>query len=379
MTAHITYRQATQVAPGSTTTKNAQLTNAEIDGNIKSLVVEIDTKAPLNSPVFTGTVSGITKSMVGLGSVDNTSDNNKPISAATQTALNTKQATLVSGTNIKTVGGQSLVGSGEIGQPTFTTPVVAYSFTPSSSTVPVVGMFLPAANILAFSTASVEGLRVGADQTITAGGPATSPAFKIVPIASQVNYISVLSSVTGNSPIVSVAGTDTNTNLSFRAKGTGAINFQTGSTPANQFQISDTAGATRVIVATGSVAGNPSLNTSAGDLSIAAPLLTSKGLFNSKIAMAANDIDLRQGSVFTKTISGATSFTVSNVPGSGTVGSFVLDLTNGGSAVITWMTGTKWGSGSAPSLTAAGRDILSFYTHDGGTTWNGIVLAKALA
>jgi hypothetical protein len=50
------------------------------------------TYAPIASPTFTGTVSGITKSMVGLTNVDNTSDANKPISTATQTALNAKLA-----------------------------------------------------------------------------------------------------------------------------------------------------------------------------------------------------------------------------------------------------------------------------------------------
>jgi hypothetical protein len=46
--------------------------------------------APLANPTFTGTVSGITKSMVGLGNVDNTTDLGKPISNATQTALDLK-------------------------------------------------------------------------------------------------------------------------------------------------------------------------------------------------------------------------------------------------------------------------------------------------
>jgi hypothetical protein len=50
----------------------------------------LDLKADLASPTFTGTVSGITKSMVGLSNVDNTSDANKPISTATQTALDGK-------------------------------------------------------------------------------------------------------------------------------------------------------------------------------------------------------------------------------------------------------------------------------------------------
>jgi len=47
-----------------------------------------------SSPTFTGTVNGITSSMVGLANVDNTSDINKPISTATQTALNAKQPTI---------------------------------------------------------------------------------------------------------------------------------------------------------------------------------------------------------------------------------------------------------------------------------------------
>jgi hypothetical protein len=47
-------------------------------------------KAPLASPTFTGTVAGITKSMVGLGNVDNTADTAKPVSTAQQTALNLK-------------------------------------------------------------------------------------------------------------------------------------------------------------------------------------------------------------------------------------------------------------------------------------------------
>lgn len=51
---------------------------------------QLDLKAPLASPTFTGTVSGVSKSMVGLGNVDNTSDANKPVSTATSTALGLK-------------------------------------------------------------------------------------------------------------------------------------------------------------------------------------------------------------------------------------------------------------------------------------------------
>lgn len=50
----------------------------------------LDLKAPLASPTFTGTVSGVTKAHVGLGSVDNTSDVNKPVSTAQAAAINAK-------------------------------------------------------------------------------------------------------------------------------------------------------------------------------------------------------------------------------------------------------------------------------------------------
>jgi len=56
----------------------------------------------------------VDKTDVGLGNVDNTSDVNKPVSTATQTALNLKQNSLVSGTNIKTVNSNTLLGSGDL-------------------------------------------------------------------------------------------------------------------------------------------------------------------------------------------------------------------------------------------------------------------------
>ena len=95
-----------------------------------------------------------------------------------------------------------------------------------------------------------------------------------------------------------------------------------------------------------------------------------------KRALAANNIDVRSGNYFSKTISGITTLTVSNVPATGGAATFVLDLTNGGSAAITWWSGVKWVGGTPPTLTAAGRDVLGFFTYDGGTIWTGLVLGK---
>ena len=62
----------------------------------------LDLKANLASPTFTGTVGGITKAMVGLSNVDNTTDAAKPVSTAQQTALDLK-ANLASPTFTGTV------------------------------------------------------------------------------------------------------------------------------------------------------------------------------------------------------------------------------------------------------------------------------------
>ena len=70
---------------------------------------QIASKAPLANPSFTGTVSGITKSMVGLGNVDNTADTDKAISSATQTALNAHQNAI---TSTSTVTASSFVKAG---------------------------------------------------------------------------------------------------------------------------------------------------------------------------------------------------------------------------------------------------------------------------
>ena len=82
-----------------------------LNGVTSAIQTQLDSKAPTSSPTFTGTVSGITATMVGLGNVDNTSDANKPVSTATQTALDLK-APLNSPTFTGTVSGvtKSMVG-----------------------------------------------------------------------------------------------------------------------------------------------------------------------------------------------------------------------------------------------------------------------------
>jgi hypothetical protein len=76
-----------------------------------TLATLVGTKAPSANPTFTGTVSGITKSMVGLGSVDNTADTAKPISTATQTALDAKLASATAATTYAPIASPTFTGT----------------------------------------------------------------------------------------------------------------------------------------------------------------------------------------------------------------------------------------------------------------------------
>jgi hypothetical protein len=85
-------------------------------------------------------------------------------------------------------------------------------------------------------------------------------------------------------------------------------------------------------------------------------------------------IDFSQ-SVQQFTVSAARTFTTSNVPVSGTVGSvsLILVVSSGSGSAVTWPTGTLWPSGTAPTL-ADGTHVISLLTYNGGTTYLGAAL-----
>ena len=91
-------------------------------------------------------------------------------------------------------------------------------------------------------------------------------------------------------------------------------------------------------------------------------------------AVSALDIDLSTGNYFNKTINGNSTFTFSNPPASGTVGSFTLELTHT-SGTVTWPTSVKFPADTAPTLTTGKTHLFVFVTDDGGTRYRGAALA----
>ena len=88
-------------------------------------------------------------------------------------------------------------------------------------------------------------------------------------------------------------------------------------------------------------------------------------------AMGANSVDCRLGNYFTKTISGATTFTFDNPPSSGVAFGFVMEVTLNGSNAITWPGTVKWPADAAPTITDGKTQMFVFITDNGGSRWRG--------
>ena len=96
----------------------------------------------------------------------------------------------------------------------------------------------------------------------------------------------------------------------------------------------------------------------------------------------AATLNLRDGSVFTHTLSENVTYTFSNPATSGYASSFTLKVTQDSSArTITWPGSVDWAGGTAPTLSTGSGDVdvFVFLTVDGGTTYYGFTAGQDLA
>ncbi len=94
-------------------------------------------------------------------------------------------------------------------------------------------------------------------------------------------------------------------------------------------------------------------------------------------AAATIDLDLANGNVFEVIMDQVTTFTFSNPPVTGKLGSFTLFLKQDGTGgrTPTWPASVDWEVGTPPTFSNAANqiDVVSFMTVDGGTTWFGFL------
>ena len=89
--------------------------------------------------------------------------------------------------------------------------------------------------------------------------------------------------------------------------------------------------------------------------------------------------DADNAGAFSLTTSGNTTFTFGSVTSGRSVG-FLVELTAGGTHTVTWPSSVDWAGGSAPDAPASGeKDVLVFWTRDGGTTWHGFLAGDAMS
>lgn len=89
------------------------------------------------------------------------------------------------------------------------------------------------------------------------------------------------------------------------------------------------------------------------------------------VVSANTALDFSNANFFSATANANLTFSFANASPANTLSGAVLALTNGGAYTLTWAN-VDWTGGVAPTLTAAGLDILVFTTYDNGTTVHGM-------
>ena len=349
----------------------------------------------------TGTVT-LTKGDVGLSNVDNTSDANKPISTATQTALNNKVDKITGkglSTEDYTTAEKTKLAGVETGANNYTHPsthslsMITETATEKKMTSDernkLVNIEENANNYVHPTTSGNKhiptGGTVGQILKNTASGTATW--------ADETDTITTINGKTGaisKADIVALGIPASDTNTTYAEITTAEIDAGTSSTlrtitarrlkylldkivalfPTKTSELTNDSGfltsVTKSDVGLSNVDNVKQMPISGGVLeNYREKLVTLSG--------TSTAINLSLGNVFTHSLTGNTTYSITNAV-SGQAHSFTL-IINMGSTVrtLTFPASVKWQGGEIPDMTTASKTyVLTFMTIDGGTNWLGM-------
>ena len=343
----------------------------------------VDNTSDLSKPISTATQAALngksdtghthTKAAIGLGNVDNTSDLSKPISTATQTALNTKVSTSLLGmaNGIATLGVDGKIPSVQL--PSYVDDVIEGS---TLSAFPATG---ESGKIYIALDTDLTYRWSGSTYTQITSGSVASVAGK-TGVVTLVKADVGLNNVDNTSDLAKPISTATATALSGKSDATHTHTFTKSDVGLGN--VDNTSDLAKPI----STATQTALNNKA-DLS-STQTLSNKTLSNTVFSDGYTEeyssnsttsnytVDLANGTVQELTLTANCTFVfpVSTTPGK----SFTLLLKQDstGNRTVTWPSNVSWPGGTTPSITAtANKKDKIIFTSD-GVNWLGSIAGQ---
>ena len=206
---------------------------------------------------------------------------------------------------------------------------------------------------------------------------------KMQTTSSAVNELEVTNAATGNAVIVGASGGDTNIDIDITPKGTGEVNIAAGNLNYAGTAVTATGAEINYLDIT-------TLGTSEASKVVTADangvVKFDNGIQEESTAITSSSnaatLNLRDGTVFTHTLSENVTYTFSNPAASGYASGFTLKVTQDSSArTITWPGSVDWAGGTAPTLSTGSGDVdvFVFLTVDGGTIYYGFTAGQDLS
>ena len=219
---------------------------------------------------------------------------------------------------------------------------------------------------------------------------------KMQTTSSAVNELEVTNAATGNAVVVGASGGDTNIDIDITPKGTGEVNIAAGNLNYAGTAVTATgAELNKLDSVTATATEINYLDITTLGTSEASKVVTAdangvvkfdNGIQEESTAITSSSnaatINLRDGTVFTHTLSENVTYTFSNPAASGYASGFTLKVTQDSSArTITWPGSVDWAAATAPTLSTGSGDVdvFVFLTVDGGTIYYGFTAGQDLS